>query len=95
MVEASVAVGATVSVVAGATVSVAAGAVVSVVDSVVLSSLQEANAVAIANTIKSFFMFLFFRFCLNNRIRHLYPIKKKVTRPEIVFFGFLWVTNSK
>lgn len=48
--------GATVSVVAGATVSVVAGAVVSVVDSVVLSSLQEANA-AIANTIKSFFMF--------------------------------------
>ena len=44
------------SVVAGAT-SVVAGVVVSVVDSV-FSSLQDANAVAaIANTIKSFFMF--------------------------------------
>ena len=44
---------------------------------------------------KKLFHVFCFRFCLNNRIRHLYPGKKKVTRPEIVFFGFLWVTNSK
>ena len=55
VVEASVEAGAIVSVV-GAAVSVVAGAVVSVVDSVAFSSLQDANA-AIANTIKSFFMF--------------------------------------
>ena len=52
---ASVEAGGTVST-GGATVSVGAGAVVSVVDSF-FSSLQAANAVAIASTIKSFFMF--------------------------------------
>ena len=44
---------------------------------------------------KKLFHVFCFRFCLNNRIRHLYRTKKKVTRPEIDFFGFLWVTNSK
>ena len=67
------------TIVAG-TASVAEGAAVSVV--VVVSSLllQAANAAAITNTKKSFFMLSVFEFCLNNRIRHLYPFQKKVTR---------------
>lgn len=42
------------------------------VDEVSVLLLQAANEAAITNTQKSFFMILFFWFCLNNKIWHLY-----------------------
>ena len=52
-----------------------AASVVAALSEVSLPLLQAATDTAIANTKKSFFMFsVFFEFCLNKLIRHLYRI---------------------